>query len=471
MFDFFITVVGFLTAIFILVVVHEYGHYITARLFKVKVLQFSIGFGPNIISKTNKNGTKFSLSLIPLGGYVRMLGEDNKLSNSQDSFSNKKPWQKILIVLAGPIFNFILAFIVFFLMYMIGINVARPVIQYIEPNSKAAQAGVSVNQEIKKIDSYVINSIEDVQVALANRLGEKGDLELHTIDFNNTNGQFIKDYSYKLNINNWDVDINKEPLSNSLGIWMVPKNDFALLVYDILDQNKLSENFIINYNADLSDLIKGDIITSINQNKEFKTYDEFLKFIKANPGKELLVTVLRNGEYKNFTIKLGSKSVQSIKEPSDDEVYAQGFLGIAFKYPMYFSIQNYDFINSIYKAYHRTVSYIYQSFYMIYKLIIGDIGIETIRGPVMVAKAAGIQIQLGISHFLNLLGVISIGLGIINILPIPVLDGGHALIHSYELFFKKPVSEQTQKYAMIFGLCLIGLLMSVALYNDLIYWN
>ena len=457
---YFIQIFAFIITTSILVAFHEYGHYKIARLCNVKVLNFSIGFGPKLFKRTSKSGTEYSLSAIPLGGYVKMLDEreaqvaDGELSYA---FNRKSPWQKLAIVLAGPLFNFLLAFIAFYGVYLYGIVVERPVIQYIEPSSIAEQAGIKANQEILSIDNTSVASLEDLHMALAARLGTSGDLLIATKNFsadaaNSAESNNQKINNYKLVLNNWQTDINKAPITNSLGIWMLPKDNNYLKISKIEPAN----------GAQLAGLKIGDIITRYNNNKITK-FDDFLAFVKNHPNTSLDLTLLRNNVEQNVTITIGSHF-------DNTKNMTTGFLGISFNYPFYLTVQNYGFIESLSKAFTKTVYYIYQTFYMIYKLIVGQLGLDTVRGPIMVGQAAGMQIQMGMSNFLDFLAVISIGLGVINLLPIPVLDGGHVVYHLYELLTGKQASTIAENIGVIVGALCLLLIMGIAFYNDIIYW-
>lgn len=448
---------AFILAITILVAVHEYGHYLCARFFNVNVLNFSIGFGPKLLRKKNKNDTEFSISLIPLGGYIKMLDEreaDVPIDKLKYAFNRKPAWQKICIVAAGPVANFILAIIVFYFMYLIGIEIERPVIQHITPNSLAQKAGMKEKEEIVQIDELKVSSIEGVQLALAARLGTTGPLSVTTKDFVEEGNKSKKESdlkNYQINIaaaSQWQVNVNKEPVSNALGIGLFPNED-TLVEIKILSPPK---------DANLKDLAVGDKLISYN-NKKLTNLSDFIDYVKANPNKELELLVLHKDLKKNLQIKIGTHPETK-----------KGFLGVAFKYPFYLQKQSYGWLDSMRQSVNRTYYYITQTFYMIYKLTVGHVGLDTVRGPVMVAKTAAIEIQLGIADFLSFLGVISIGLGVVNILPIPVLDGGHVVYHLYEWITGKQPTMFAEKMGVVVGIICLALIMSVAFYNDIIYW-
>lgn len=452
MYTFIITILAFILAIVILVAVHEFGHFIVARINNVKVLKFSLGFGPALIKKRDKYGTEFILAPIPLGGYVKMLDKrevDVMPADMKYEFTSKTPMQKIAIVLAGPLFNFILAFMAFYFMYINGVNVERPVIYQIEAGSLAEKSGLKASEVIISVDQTEVKSFSDLQVALANRLGTSGELLLETkSNSNNGVSNFVKN-SYKLILDNWQADINKEPVSNSLGIIFFPKEGAPLLVNKIIDSN-----------SKLGDLRMGDIITSFN-GKKIDNWDIFLQDIKANPNVNYILDILRNGVTQQIEITTGNKL-------EDNKQVGQ--LGVVFTFPIYRDSVSYGIYDSIYMAVKKTFNYISQTLYMLYKLVVGQIGVETVRGPIMVAKVAGIQMQLGLSNFLDFLGIISIGLGVINLLPIPVLDGGHVVYHLYEWVSGRRFSEFSEKiFALVGGIVLL-LIMSVAFYNDFTYW-
>lgn len=458
-------ILAFLLATCILVAVHEYGHFIIARLCNIKVLNFSLGFGPKLFSKKSKAGTLFSISAIPLGGYVKMLDEREAeqpiaVKDLPYVFNRKSPWKKLAVVVAGPVFNFILAFFAFYFMFLYGIDVQRPVIQYIEPDSVAEQAGLSylsngIKQEITAIDNIDIYSVEDLQIALAGRLGTSGNLVIKTKDFTPENNNINNNTnSYNISLNNWYADINKEPITKSLGIWLSPKEQNSLIINAINSAN----------DAVLNGLKVGDVIVGYN-NTRLKNWDEFLTFIKNNPKTNINLEIKRDNKIQKLPITIGS-----LETKSREGIKKIGYLGITIKYPFYLAKQNYGVIQSVSKAFYKTLYYVNQTFYMVYKLITGQLGLDTVRGPVMVAKAASVEIQMGLSYFLNFLGIISIGLGVINLLPIPVLDGGHVVYHLYEVCTGKSASMLAEKIGVVIGGVFLALLMCVAFYNDIIYW-
>lgn len=456
MYSILLTVLSFLLAIIILVTFHEYGHYKIARLFNIKVLKFSIGFGPALFKRKNKHGTEFSLAPIPLGGYVKMLDKrecEVGPGETEYEFTAQHPIKKICVVLAGPLFNIILAAILFYFMFLNGIYIERPVIQAIEQDSLAAKAGMIVGDEIVKVDNAVVKSFSDLQVALAGRIGTGGSVNIETRPYtysppesnlNLTDG-FIDTKKYTINIDDWYVDLNNEPASRSFGIWLMPKDGLPLLVENI----KMS-------NAYLSKLRVGDVITKYN-NKLITDWDDFLGYIKENPNKRITLEVQRADVSELLNIKIGEKD-------------NKGFLGIEFRYPIYKTKSSFGVIESVFRSIERTYNYTVQTFYMIYKLFVGQMGVETVRGPIMVAKVAGMQMQIGLSNFLDFLAIISIGLAVINLLPIPVLDGGHLVYHLYELLTGKSLPARAEQISIVVGLMFLLALMSIAFYNDIIYW-
>lgn len=447
----FITILSFLLAIIILVTVHEYGHFIVARLCGVKVLKFSIGFGPTIFSRTDKYGTEFKVAPIPLGGYVKMLDkrEGEVPSELEDyEFTRKHPLKKIAIVVAGPLFNIILAFVLFYFMYIYGIDIEKPVIQYVEPGSVAESAGIKPGQEIYSVDGNRVISLADFQVALASRLGTEGDLKIETIYYDRKQQKSLVEgvkNTHAINIDNWEADLNSMPASRSLGMWVFPPQGLPLLVVSKLNTNGYNDSIQV-----------GDIIKKYNNNL-IDDWTKFLDYIKQNPNKRIVLIADRDGIDQELNVQIGDKS-------------GVGSLGIAFRYPIYREAQNFGVFESIPKAIARTYNYTSQTFYMIYKLVVGQLGVETVRGPVMVARVAGVQMQLGLSNFIDFLAIISIGLAVINILPIPILDGGHLVYHSYELITGKSFTEKAEKISLLIGLFLLILIMGMAFYNDIVYW-
>jgi regulator of sigma E protease len=447
-------VAAFLIAIFVLVTVHEFGHFIVARCCGVQVLKFSIGFGPALFSRTSRAGTAYVLGMIPLGGFVRMLDEREAPVPAEQlpcAFNRKPAWMKLAVVLAGPLFNFILAVVLLWGVYILGFPVERPVIQFVIPGSLAARAGIVVGSEIVSIDHEKTMSFEAVQLALMGRLGLPGVIELQTQRFGLSEASKASPtQTYFLEVAHWEVDANKTPLTEALGIGLFPKEGMPLLISDI----------DLKHHAAIDGLQIGDQI-AYHEGVLIQDWTVFLDFIKQHPDQLLKVSVRRNATVVDLDLRIGHHVVEGKTE---------GFLGVSFRYPIYWGVEQYSVFESLNKALARTARYIQRSCGMFYKMLTGIIGVEHVRGPVLMAQTAGLEMNMGFIYFLHFLAVISIGLGVINLLPIPVLDGGHVVYYLLELLRGKPATPGMEKWGLFAGMLFLFCLMSLAFYNDYYYW-
>ena len=436
------TVLSFLVAITILVGVHEMGHFLVAKFFRVKVLVFSIGFGRALwSSKRRDDQTKFSIGVIPLGGYVRMLDESDKLALKypSETFSSKSAGQKILISLAGPVANFILTLVLFFLIFSLGPTSTsiKPILGAPQTDSLLHDAGISGGDLVLQINNRKINSWADIQWELTRLDSELLDLEIlpqgvgsaesHTIELGAN--------SYPLN---WD----------SVGI-RPPKIDLLPKVGVINKQGTAYQ----------SDLRVNDLIVSV-QGTQVSSWSDLVEIIRSKPGEEINLGVKRVEEFLQFPLKIGvvEGDIGQIGiSPHSDGIIQRELIGET----------NSSALTSITKALQRTHDLIIFTLKMIVGLIAGEVGLNNLAGPIGIADQAGKTAELGLLSYLSFLAVLSVSLGVINLFPLPMLDGGHIVFHLYELILGKKLPERVIVKAQQIGMiCLLGLMFFV-ISNDL----
>jgi len=447
-FEFIWNLSSFVVALGILITVHEYGHFWVARKNGVKVERFSVGFGKPIWRKKDKLGTEFVIALIPLGGYVKMLDErvdDVKPEDKDKTFNCKSVYQRIAIIGAGPLANFLFAIAAFYLMFLLGVPSVKPIVGQVQPNSIAAQAGIPSKSEILYIDGQKTRDWQDVNLALVAGIGhEEITIQTRTSDS-------VSTQTYVLDTKLWKFAPEKISAVESIGL--VP---FRTKVYNeiaVVEQGSPAEK---------AGLRIGDIPVSINGVLVHDNWSNFSKQIRILANQTIDIEVKRAG-----AVVLLSATPGSTKR--GEKII--GYLGIASKaepYPKEYLIElSYGAIDAFSESLDRTWQLVTLSFNMIGKLITGDVSVKNLSGPIAIAQGAGDHAGYGFVYFLGFLALISINLGIINILPIPVLDGGHLVYYFIELFTGKPVSEKVQEIGFKFGtLALLGL-MSIALFNDL----
>jgi len=448
MFEFIWNLSSFVIALGILVTVHEYGHFWVARKNNVKVERFSIGFGKALWRRKDKHGTEFVIALIPLGGYVKMLDErvDDVLPEDKDkTFNSKSVYQRIAIIAAGPLANFIFAIVAFYLMFLIGVPSIKPVTGTIAENSIAATANMQSGSEIIEVSGIKIKDWQDVNLALVAAIGEQN------IEIKTRSNDSVSLTTHQLNTANWQFSPEKASAIESLGLSVFrPKtyNEIALVGKDSP--------------AEKAGLKISDIPFSVDGMAVNNNWLTFSDLIKKFPNQEVAIEILRDGIKQNVIAKPASI------ERNGETI---GYLGLAAKsdpYPKEYQIEiSYGPIAAISESAARTWQLVTLSFNMIGKLITGDVSVKNLSGPIAIAQGAGDHAGYGFVYFLGFLALISINLGIINILPVPVLDGGHLVYYLIELVIGRPVPEKIQEIGFKFGtLALLGL-MSVALFNDI----
>jgi regulator of sigma E protease len=448
MIEFIWNLASFVVALGILITVHEYGHFWVARKNGVQVDKFSIGFGKAIWRKVDRHGTEFVIAMIPLGGYVKMLDSRvDEVSEEQISrtFNAKSVYQRIAIIAAGPFANFAFAIVAFYIMFLIGVPSVKPIIGEVEFGSIAAKAKLPKQGEIIAISGQKTVDWQDVNLALVSSIGDK-EIIFTVKQANRTTSQ-----EFTLNTDNWSFAPEKESAMASLGF----------MPFRAETQTKLAL-VAKGSPAEKAGLKAGDELLSIaNENIEGQ-WLRFSEQIKLYPEQNVLVEVLRNGETITLDVFPEAKKIQN---------KVVGYLGvqpISAPYPQeYLFDHQYGPIAAIEQSVQKTWNLVVLSFDMIGKLFTGDVSVKNLSGPISIAQGAGSSADYGLVYFLGFLALISINLGIINLLPLPVLDGGHLFYYFIELLTGKPVPEKIQEIGFKFGTIALLSLMSIAIFNDL----
>ena len=432
------TVAGFLVMIAVLVSSHEFGHYLVARRLGVYILQFSVGFGP-VLARWRWRETEFRIACIPLGGYVRML-ENAQLeeldAEAQEelkgrTFDGLDPWRRIAIALGGPFANLVLAFLAYWLVLVIGATVAVPHVGRVLEDSPAAEAGLVGGEEILAIDGREVASVTDVGLALGSRLGETGSIEIVGL----SRGM---ERTWSLPIESWHTgDDDPNPfLSLGFGI------DYPALIGEVQEGSPAAS----------AGLEPGDRITYIN-GAAAPLWVDFLEAVQASPERTLAITVERDG---------ATLPLQLTPERSAD---GTGRVGVRARVPTRMVRQTPW--AAIPEAFADTWNNTVMTVDIVRKMLTLAVSHRNISGPITIADVAGDFAQAGWEHYLGLLALLSISLGIINLLPIPVLDGGHVLLCAAEIVRRRPLSPRVQALSTQVGIGLVVCLMLLAFYNDI----
>ncbi|WP_417446011.1 RIP metalloprotease RseP [Kangiella sp.] len=438
--EFLYSIFGLLILLGVLVTFHEWGHYWVAKKLGVKALRFSVGFGKPIWGRTNKHGTEFVIAPIPLGGYVRFVDEREGDVAEEDlpyAFNRQPVWKRILIVLAGPMANFLLAIVVYAAVYMMGIAVGKPFVTNVLPNTVAAQANFPENSEILSVDGVQVKSLEDAIFAFVDHIDDDKTIKVEVQPLNKEPTTVV------LDVSQWQ-EPDEGTIFDSLGL------DFGRVDGEpslgLVAEDSPAEN---------GGLKVGDTVVSVN-GESISLWSEFVAFIENSPSKPLELIVSRDGYQQPLVVT---------PEPNERDP-AIGYLGIAPSFQGY-NVINYGFFESIGKGTEQTWVMVERIGSFLGKLITGKLSIKNLGGPVGIAQGAGQTAQAGMVAFLLYLAMISVNLGFVNLLPIPMLDGGHLMYYLVELVRGKPVSEKIMELGMRVGIILVLTIMAIALFFDI----
>lgn len=444
------TALSFIVAISILVAVHEFGHFWVARLCGVRVLIFSIGFGQTLFRWHDKKGTEYIVAAIPLGGYVKMVDEREEPVPDHwlpEAFNRKPVAQRFAIVAAGPIANFLLAALAYTAINLGGVEGLAPVIGNIEKNSTAAVAGLEVGQEIVAIDGQPTPMRHDVSRALINHLGSTGEIK---ISVKYPDASFV--YEIVVDVENWLKDQEEpDPVSGlGIGFYYPPQPP---VIGEVIPDSVAAK----------AGLQPGDLILSID-GKTMPEIGDVLDYISVRAGQEILLQVNRGGAVANY-----AATPAPVVDASSNKVI--GRIGIAFKATAPWPEEmirhhHYGPVDASLRGIEQVADMSVLFWVSIKKLIFGEISHKNISGPLTIATLADESARIGLVAFIELLAVLSISLGVMNLLPIPVLDGGHLLYYAIEAIMGKPVPLYIQEWGFKLGLFLIISLMVLAFYND-----
>lgn len=452
MLNFLMTMLAFIMGLGILITFHEFGHFWVARRCGVKILCFSVGFGKTLISRTAKDGTEYRIAMIPLGGYVKMLGEQDEVVAPEQlsgAFNQKSVWARIAIVFAGPAFNFIFAFFAYIAVYMIGIQGLVPLIGEIQPGSIAKNAGLQSYSEIVAIDDRPTQTWQQVLNQMIPRIGDTGLLKLSARDPESSDVQ-----TYLLPLTHWDLDSKNPDLIGALGI--TPFRPEQPAIVSTVTQGSA---------ASKAGLLPNDRIINI-AGMPILQWTTLVSELVKRPNIKTELLVIRQGHEEPLKLSITPQA----KVMPDGSL--SGYIGITMK-PIEFPknlirTQKYSFIDSLKPAYDQTVYYTVVSFKLIGKMVMGKLSLSTLSSPISMAQGAGATLRIGFQYYLGFLALISISLGVVNLLPIPVLDGGHLFFYAIEVLIKRPVSKKIQEVAMRMGFIFIICLMSISFYNDIV---
>ncbi|MGB8697053.1 MULTISPECIES: RIP metalloprotease RseP [Acinetobacter] len=431
-----------------LIAIHEFGHYIVARKLGVKVLVYSIGFGPTLLKWTSKkSGIQYQLSALPLGGYVKMLDEREGNVAEQDlprAFNRQHPWKRIAIVAAGPLINLAFAVVLFWILFIPSQEQLNTRVGKVLPNTPAATVQMQVGDKITTVDGTQTTTWEKLNFALVDRVGETGSIQIQA----DRDGQ-VK--TFQLPIQDFLKNQNQSAL-DSLGF--LPYRPYIAPVV-----SKLSEDGA----AIRQGMKEGDKIIAIDGVKMNDWFD-VVQVVQASPEKLLKIDILRQNHLIHLEVMPQGKR--------DNMGNVSGVLGVQnipgkINIPAdYKQMIQYSPTEAFIMAVDKTGQISGMILNSIIKMFRGLIGLDNLSGPITIAKVAGQSAEMGWQTFISFMALMSVSLGILNLLPIPMLDGGHLVYYFIELIRGKPVSEQIQLVGLKIGMVLLGSMMLLALFND-----
>jgi regulator of sigma E protease len=454
------TLIAFIVTIGLLVTIHEYGHFQVARWCGVKVLKFSIGFGKPLWQKSfGKDNTQFVLAAIPLGGFVKMLDERElkaeqaanpelpKINYSeaelQRAFNRQSVWKRMVIVIAGPLANLLLAIVLYWCLFMLGVTGTRPIIGEVANNSLAAQASLTSGEVIQKINGEDVSSWQEARWVLLEESLENKTVEIETINQNNE--LFQHTLSFAGVNNDSEVDVLKK-----IGLEEY-RPTIPAVIGEILPGSVAEQ---VSFKA-------GDKVLSID-GVTITDWEQVVNIVKASPNKKLWFEIERAQKILRI-----AATPESVTEDSE----SVGRMGAAVKIDQK-ELDNllvefsYSPLISLQKAVSKTWDTSVFSLKMLGKMLLGQVSLKSISGPVTIADYAGKSANMGLKTFLSFLALVSISIGVLNLLPIPVLDGGHLMYYTVEIFKGSPVSENVMLAGQKIGFAILGLLMTLAIFND-----
>ena len=449
--NFLITVLAFVVALGLLIVVHEFGHYLIARLLGVKVLRFSVGFGTPLWRRTfGRDGTEWVIAAFPLGGYVKMVDEREGRVAPQDlprAFNRQSVYRRYAIVVAGPTANFLLAILFYWILFLHGVPGLKPVVGPVAPDTPAASAGFVSGETIVRIGDEPVATWQDARWVLLQHAVRKDDRV--RVEVRNEKGEIAW---RQLDLSGLGVDQLDSDFIRAAGF-----SYYRPVIEPVIGE------VISGGAAERAGLRRGDEFVAID-GEAITRWDQVVERVRANPGKSLSVQIERDGRMLP-AVRITPGAVQEAGRETG-KIGAAPLVDRGMMAELTTEVR-YGFVESFSRALEKTWDTSIFTLKMLGKMIVGEVSLKNLSGPITIADYAGQTAQSGWVAYLLFLALISISLGVLNLLPIPLLDGGHLMYYMVEIIKGSPVSERAIEIGQHVGVALLFTLMAFALYNDI----
>jgi len=439
--DFLQYIVAFIVTLGVLVTFHEFGHYLIARASGVRIVRFAVGFGRPFWSWVDKRGTEFALCMVPLGGYVRMfddrdVDEETAKPAGALAYMDLHPRWRVAIALGGPVANFILALAVYWLLAIGGSYQTTPVVAAAEADSPAYLAGMDRPVQITTVDGVNTVGWQDIGMALTDRLGETGEIVFSVRDLKTAQRSDLR-----VPISAWHAGTKDPDVFESLGLRP------ALL--------SLAGDLVPDSPAERGGLQAGDFISAVN-GEPVTYWQEWVEQIEAHPNQAIVFDVYRDGVLRQLSVTPGSRMREDGTEVGSLGVYQAR------------TLVEHSVVEAVPVAFAKTWDNFVMIVSVLKKMITGHVSVENLSGPISIAQIAGDSAEYGWRSYVGILAFLSLSLGVMNLLPVPILDGGHVVFNGIEWITGKPVPERVQIVGVQVGLLLVGTTMLFAIYNDIL---
>lgn len=451
--DVLIAIAAFIAAIGVLVAVHEFGHFWVARRLGLRVLRFSIGFGKPLWRRVGADGVEYVIAAIPLGGYVKLLDEregDVPAHEAPRAFNRQPVWKRIAVLLAGPAFNLAFAVVLYWTLFVAGVPALRPIIGEVAADSIAARADLRYEDQILTVGGEKTETLEAATLKIIEDLTDDGVIQMRV------RGVDGSERDLKLIAGERSRELTQpDALLPGLGfdIW---RPRLAAVVGDVTAGGA----------ADKAGVRPGDEILSLD-GRAVGDFDEFVKMVEPRPGANVALEIRRDGKVRSLPLTIGEdtaagKRIGRVGVYSSNKVIESGRA-----VPEMLTVQKYDVVEAVGQAAGKTWDTSIFTLRIVGRILTGEVSLKAISGPISIAETTGFAARQGWRIFLSTLALISISLGVLNLLPIPILDGGQVVYQLAELVKGRPVSERAQLLGQQIGIAMLILMMSLAFYNDI----